>query len=98
MKKSSNKPYVVVRTFSAGVHVGVLESRSAAGKLVILSDARRIWRWMGANTLHEISLHGVGPGSRVSEPVASIFLTEAIEIIPCTPEGEKSLREATWSP
>ena len=88
-------PYVVVRTYSAGVHVGVLESRD--GKEVTLSDARRIWRWFGANTLHEISLRGVNAESKVSEAVSSITLTEAIEVIPCAPAGEASLRSASWA-
>lgn len=87
--------YVVVRTCSAGVHVGVLYDR--VGKKVELLDARRIWSWKGANTLHEISLRGVGEGSRVSEMVQSITLIEAIEVIPCTREAEANLRAAKWS-
>lgn len=86
--------YVVVRTYSAGVHVGVLQKRD--GKEVVLSDARRIWSWKGANTLHEIALHGVGKGSNVSEPVPTITLTEAIEVIGCSDEGAKALRGASW--
>ncbi len=93
--KPAKGPYVVVRTYSAGVHVGVLERR--AGKEVTLRDARRVWRWQGANTLHEISLRGVASTSRVSEPVAKIDLTEAIEVIPCTADAEKNLRAAVWS-
>lgn len=88
--------YVVVRTYSAGVHVGVLYDR--VGKEVVLLDARRIWSWKGANTLHEISLRGVGEGSRVSEMITSITLTEAIEVIPCTRDAEANLRAAKWSP
>lgn len=92
-KKSSQ--YVVVRTYSAGVHVGVLAARN--GQEVTLKDARRIWRWYGANTLHEIALHGIDiENSRVSEPVAEITLMQAIEIIPATAEAEKNLRSAKW--
>ena len=93
--KKTKKPYVVIRTYSAGVHVGILESRK--GKEVVLSEARRIWRWYGANTLSEISLHGIDVSkSRVSDEVKSITLTEAIEIIPCSKEGEDNLRGAKW--
>ena len=87
--------YVIVRTYSAGVHVGVLTSRN--GREVVLSNARRIWRWTDANTLSEISLRGVGADSRVSEPVQEITLTEAIEIIPCTVEATINLRSAKWT-
>lgn len=85
---------VIVRTYSAGVHYGTLVSR--AGKEVELADARRIWYWKGANTLHEVSLSGVSSGSKISRPVASITLTEAIEIIGCTEEASKNLDGATW--
>jgi hypothetical protein len=86
---------VIVRTYSAGVHYGELVDRR--GKEVDLANARRIWSWKGANTLHEISLHGVANGSRVSEAVSRITLTEAIEIIDCAPDAIKSLSEGQWS-
>ena len=89
------KPYVVVRTYSAGVHVGVLQSRK--GKEVVLTSARRIWRWQGAYTLHEIALHGIGQGSKVSAPVATITLTEAIEVITATGDARKNLEGAIWT-
>ena len=68
--------FVIVRTYSAGVHVGTLAKRD--GKEVMLNDARRIWSWKGAYTLHEIALAGVGRGSRVSAAVPTVLLTEAM--------------------
>lgn len=94
-KSNGAKRYVVIRTYSAGVHVGYLAERR--GKEVDLVDARRIWNWVGANSLHEIALRGVGSGSRVSEPVSAITLTEAIEVITCAPDAIKNLRGAAWS-
>ena len=85
---------VIVRTYSAGVHYGTLLSR--AGKVVKLKGAKRIWSWTGANTLHEISLHGVGSGSKVSEEVEEITLTEAIEVIKCTTEAVKCFAGQKW--
>ena len=86
---------VVIRTHSAGVHVGELVSRD--GKEVKLANARRIWSWKGANTLHEIALRGVGAGSRVSEAVGEIVLTEAVEIIAATDEAMKSIGGVKWA-
>ena len=86
--------FVIVRTYAAGVHVGDLKSRD--GKEVTLTDAQRIWYWKGANTLHEIALRGVGSGSKVSERVPEILLTEAIEIIQATDEARDNLRGAKW--
>jgi hypothetical protein len=94
-KKQSGR-YVVVRTYSAGVHVGYLASQSADGKRVKLTSTRRIWSWVGANTLNEIALRGVGAESRVSEAVPDIDLPEAIEVITCTPAGQAALESASW--
>ena len=89
------RPYVVVRTYSAGVHVGELVSRT--GPEVALANARRIWSWRERVTLHEIANRGVGAGSRVSEPVSEITLTGAIEIIQTTPVAAANLRAAVWT-
>lgn len=87
--------FVLVRTYSAGVHCGVLAAQD--GKQVTLSDARRIWRWRGANTLNELSAAGCDDSySRISEPVPEIVLTEAIEIIPCNPVAMDNLSRSRW--
>jgi len=86
---------VIIRTYSAGVHFGVIVERY--GKEVQPADARRIWSWKGANTLNEIALHGLKKGCRISEPVPTITLLEAIEIIPCLPEAVEALEAVGWS-
>lgn len=86
--------YCIIRTFSAGVHCGTLVARD--GREVLLAGARRIFQWLGANTLHEIALNGVGPGSKISEEVPEILVTEAIEVIPCSPHAIESLRGGSW--
>lgn len=96
MPKKNSKQHVLIRTYSAGVHYGVLVKRE--GKEVTLSDARRVWRWRGANTLHELSLRGPSTDySRVSEPVAEILLTEAIEVIPCSPAAVAKFGAVGWA-
>lgn len=82
--------YVIVRTYSAGVHFGKLESRE--GKEVVLSDARRIWYWEGAFTLSAVATNGANTKSKLSLAVAEILLTEAIEIILCTQKASAILR------
>lgn len=94
-KKTTTKklPYVVVRTYSDsdGVHFGELKSRK--GKEVVLINARRLWKWCGAFTLSEVAVEGIKEGSKPSVAVASITLTEAIEVIATSPAAEKILRE-----
>lgn len=87
--------FVLVRTHSAGVHCGIL--REIAGQAVLLAEARRIWRWNGANTLNEIATSGVSEASRISEPVESILLLQAIEVIPCTTAAAENLRRSRWT-
>ena len=92
-KKTSPKklPYVVVRTYSAGVHFGELKSRK--GKEVVLVNARRLWKWCGAFSLNEVAVEGIGEGSKPSISVPSVVLTEAIEVIKTSTAAEKILRE-----
>jgi len=83
--------YVIVRTYSAGVHAGVLKSRE--GKEVVLTDARRIWYWDGAASLSQIAIDGTSKPEKCKFPgaVDEILLTEAIEIIPCTEKARLSI-------
>ena len=79
--------YVVCRTYSAGVHVGVLEY--AEGREVRLSDAIRIWKWEGGGlSLSAIANDGQKGGR--NDRTGDIWLTEVIEIIPATDEAKDS--------
>lgn len=87
--------FVLVRTRDAGVHCGTLAESS--GTATLLTDARRIWRWNGANTLHELSLYGATEEyTRISESVGRILLTESIEVIPCTEKSRRNLIRSRW--
>lgn len=90
------KKIVVVRTYSAGVHVGELVKR--AGKDLTLKNSRRLWRWSGANSLYEVATKGVDENyTRLSEPVSEITLTEAVEIINCSKEAASNLTRSRWA-
>lgn len=72
--------FVLVRTYSAGVHFGTLEEKN--GQEIRLSNARRLWSWTGALSLSEIAMKGVKlADSKISVPVDEIILTQATEII-----------------
>ena len=89
---TETKPYVIVRTYSAGCFAGHLESRE--GKEVILTDARRLWYWAGALSLSELAVKGTAKPNECKFPVAvtRIVLTEAIEVIDTTTRGEMSIK------
>jgi len=84
--------YNIVRTYSAGVFAGELESRN--GKEVVLRNARRIWKWYGAASLSQLAMEGTKKPNDCKFPceVDIIILTEAIEIIPCTQQAQVSIK------
>lgn len=87
--------HVLIRTDSAGVHFGRLESRN--GTEATLSDSRRIWSWKGANTLNEVATTGIDQSSsNVSQPVPEIDLTNVIEVIPLSEPARSNLEGCTW--
>lgn len=94
-KKKHSLKYVVVRAYSAGVFVGeALDYDLKNASVIKLSKSRRIWSWSGGRlSLHEIAMHGVGDGSRVSEELTTDHVVNGvIEIIECSAEGEAALR------
>ena len=80
--------YVVVRTYSAGVHAGYLKSEK--GKEVTLTDTRRLWYWKGAASLSQIAGAGISKITECKFPaaIAEIRLKDAIEVIPCTDKAK----------
>ena len=91
-QNTEGMPYVCVRTYSAGVHCGYLKERN--GKEVELLETRRIWKWSGAFTLSELATTGVTDpkNCKFSCTIPTIYLSEAIEIIPMTEKAEKSIK------
>lgn len=95
---SIENKYVIVRTYSAGVFAGELESRN--GKEVVLKNARRLWYWEGAASLSEMAIKGVSKADKCKFPceVPSVLLTEAIEILDVTDEAKNSIKSVKeWS-
>jgi len=90
-KRKTAQPYVIVRTYSAGVFAGTLVSRR--GKEVELRDARRLWYWRGAATLSQLAEEGTtNPHEcKFPMPVASVVVTEAIEIMAVSAAGRASI-------
>jgi hypothetical protein len=81
----------MVRTYSAGVFAGVLQSRD--GKEVVLTNARRIWYWAGAASLSQLAVDGTSKPGDCKFPIAvpEVLLTEVIEIIPMTETAVASI-------
>jgi len=87
--------YSIVRTNSAGVFAGYVKERN--GQEVTLTEATRLWKWSGAFTLSQISIHGVQDpeNCKFALTVDEILLLQAIEIIPCTEIARNSIDNVT---
>lgn len=88
MKKGT---YKIVRTYSAGVFAGTLESRS--GQEVVMTNARRLWFWRGAASLSQLAVAGTSNPGGCKFPIAvpRVELLQAIEILDVTDAARKSI-------
>lgn len=79
---------VLVRTYSAGVHIGTLVSVNPDNAMEChLKDALRLWKWEdGGLSLSAVAHNGI-KGGRLNR-TDEVILTNAIEYIPTTPEAE----------
>jgi hypothetical protein len=90
--------YQIVRTYSAGVFAGYIESRNC--KEVVMRNARRIWYWDGAASLSELAMKGTAKPESCKFPceVDRVELLEVIEILDVTEIAEKSIKDVPiWS-
>jgi len=87
--------HVIIRTYSAGVHFGILSKKMK--NEVILLNSRRLFRFMCPESisLSDVALNGVDQSrSRICAEIPKIWL-EAIEIISVT---EKCIESIKTSP
>jgi len=91
VKDISIGKYCIIRTYTAGVFAGIVQSRK--NKEVVMKNVRRLWYWDGASSLSELAKKGVGKPQNCKFPCAvdTIILTETIEILLCTPNAKKSI-------
>ena len=85
---------VIVRTYSAGSWFGRLKEK--AGDEVILTEARRMWRWWAKESisLSGVALYGINQEkSRIAGAIDSVWL-QAIEIIPISGKAAELIRTA----
>lgn len=85
--------YKIVRTYSAGVFAGNVESRN--GREVVMTNARRLWYWDGASSLSQLAMEGTKRPENCKFPclVDRVELLEVIEILDVTEIAKKSIEE-----
>lgn len=89
--KNTKKPFVIVRTYSAGVFAGELEKRN--GQEVTLVNARRLWYWDGAASLSQLAVDGVSKPQNCKFPVSvpRVLLLQAVEILDASEAARLSI-------
>ena len=79
---------VLVRTYSAGVHIGTLVAVNPDNAMECqLKDALRLWKWTGGGLSLSAVAHNGIKGGRLNR-TDEIVLTNAIEYIPTTEAAE----------
>ncbi len=88
----SKKPYVIIRTYSAGCFAGNLESRK--GQEAVLLNARRLWKWAGAASLSQLAVDGTSNPAECKFPAETTRheVMQAIEVIHTTKKAEASIK------
>jgi len=81
----------VIRTYSAGVHIGDVVSVTN-GMEVLLKNALRLWKWEGGGlSLSAVANNGI-KGGRLNR-TGEIYLTNVIEFIPITEHANKTYEQ-----
>ena len=87
----AKKKYSIVRTYSAGVFAGEIESRK--GQEVVMKNARRLWYWSGAASLSQLAVTGTSKPESCKFPVAvpRVEVLQGVEILDVTEAAKKSI-------
>lgn len=92
--------YCICRASGAGVHAGVVKAiqpNNDGTNSVILSGARRLWKW---KTISGVSLSGVATsgidraGSKIEAAITTHAIDGVCEIIPCSEAAKESINGA----
>jgi hypothetical protein len=93
-KQKKGLTYCIVRTYSAGVWAGWVDLKNY-GEQMKVTEARRLWRWWSEFTLSALATTGIKEGkeeeNKYAMPVEETYLTNVIEIIPCTEKAQSDI-------
>ena len=93
--------YVIVRAERAGVFAGTLVKQEGDNEdRITLTNARRLWYWDGSASLSQLAKFGTSKPNDCKFPaeVDRVQLLRVFEIIECSKEGEKSIKDVPiWS-
>ena len=86
--------YCIIRTYSAGVWSGWLNTKSKEMCQEVF-EARRLWRFWTEFTLSSLAVmgqkEGKEDGNKYAMPVPKVILKQVIEVIPCTQKAKDQI-------
>jgi hypothetical protein len=91
-EKLNGMEYCIIRTYSAGVFAGYVESRE--GQEAVIRKSRGIWYWDGACGLSQLAVDGTSKpeNCKFTVEVDRRELTQVIEVLECTKKAKKSIQ------
>ena len=86
--------YCIIRTYSAGVFAGWIDTKSKDMCQEVF-ECRRLWKWYTYFTLSSLAIQGQRKGkeddNKYSVPVPRQILKEIIEVIPCSKKAKEQI-------
>lgn len=93
-KNKKGLEYCIVRTDSAGVWAGWIDTKSK-DKCQEVYEARMLYQWWSEFTLSALAKEGQKPGkekeNKYAMPVDRVILKEVIQVIPCTKKAMEQI-------
>jgi len=98
-KPMKGKEYCIIRTYSAGVFAGWIDTNAFNEKdnqNSTIYDSRRIHWWEGSASISQMALEGFKKLSscRIAMVVPKEYLKRVIEVIPCTNIAKEQIEGA----
>jgi len=93
-KPKKGMEYCIIRTYSAGVWAGWIDTKSK-DMCQEVYEARRLWRWWSEFTLSALAKEGIRKGkekeNKYAMPVDRVILKQIVEVIPCTEKAKAQI-------
>jgi len=91
-KELNGMKYCIVRTYSAGVFAGYVETRN--GQEGVIRNSRGLWYWDGACGLSQLAVDGTSAPAncKFTVEVDKRELTQVIEVIECSEKARKNIQ------
>lgn len=84
--------YVIVRSHMAGVFFGILSAKE--GTELTLSNARKLYYFVGANTVEDLAKQGAldVANCQFTVEIETMVISDFVQILPCTEKAINNIK------